>query len=287
MIIDIHTHTFPERIAERTIAHLSGLSHTIPFTDGTNEGLKKAAKRAGVDLSVLQPIATSPAQVEHINERAALLNEEHGALLSFGAIHPELPGWKEELKRLKSLGFKGIKLHPVYQGLNLDDVKTLRVIECAASLGLIVLTHTGDDVGYPGLVRCSAEMARHVIDALGEFPLILAHMGGWGEWERVPELLSGRGVYLDTSFSTGSMHPGPDSKRTPEELNMLDEAGFMTLVDAFGADHILFGTDSPWSSIEEVMEFIRGLPVSEKEKEMIFGENAEQLLGLHNICSQC
>ena len=287
MIIDIHTHTFPETIAKRTIAHLSGLSHTIPFTDGTNEGLKNAAKQAGVDLSVIQPIATSPAQVEHINTRAAKLNEEQGALLSFGAIHPELPDWKEELKRLKSLGFKGIKLHPVYQGVDLDDVKTLRVIEYAASLGLIVLTHTGDDVGYPGLVRCSAEMARHVVDALGKFPFILAHMGGWGEWERVPELLSGRGVYLDTSFSTGMMHPGPDSQRSKEELQMLDQTGFLELLDAFGADHILFGTDSPWSSIEEVMAFIRGLPVSEEEKEMILGGNAEKLLGLHNAAFQC
>ena len=278
MIIDIHTHTFPEKIAKRTIAYLSGLSHTIPFTDGTNEGLKKAAKQAGVDLSVIQPIATDPAQVEHINTRAAALNAEHGPLLSFGAIHPELPNYKEELKRLQSLGFKGIKLHPVYQGVNLDDVKTLRVIEYAASLGLMVLTHTGDDVGYPGLIRCSAQMARNVIDELGEFPFILAHMGGWGEWEKVPELLAGRGAYLDTSFATGSMHPGPDSKRTPEELKMLDEEGFMKLVNAFGADHILFGTDTPWSSIEEVMEFIRELPVTEEEKDMIFGRNAERLL---------
>ena len=36
MVIDIHTHTFPDKIAAGAIAKLQASSHTIPFTDGTN-----------------------------------------------------------------------------------------------------------------------------------------------------------------------------------------------------------------------------------------------------------
>ena len=47
MVIDFHTHMFPHKIAERTIAMLAENSHTIPSTDGTYEGLCESGKRCG------------------------------------------------------------------------------------------------------------------------------------------------------------------------------------------------------------------------------------------------
>ena len=33
MIFDIHTHTFPDKIAQSTIEKLQGMSHTAAFSD--------------------------------------------------------------------------------------------------------------------------------------------------------------------------------------------------------------------------------------------------------------
>ena len=83
-------------------------------------------------------------------------------------MHPDYENYKRELSRFKELGLPGVKLHPVYQGVALNDIRNLRIIERAAEPGLIVLTHTGYDVGYPGLPLCSPKMAREVIDTLGD-----------------------------------------------------------------------------------------------------------------------
>lgn len=279
MIIDFHTHTFPDQIAAAAVEKLRRLSHTTPFSDGTNAGLAETAGAAGVDWSVVLPVATSPRQVAHINESAARLCEEFRdrGLLSFGCMHPDLDGWKEELARIVSLGLKGIKLHPVYQGVDLDDPRYLRILERCGELGLIVVAHAGFDIGYPGVARCTPEMALRAVRQTGPVTLVLAHMGGWRSWDEVEALLPGTGVYLDTAFSLGDIPS--DGWYAPEELPMLDQERFVRMVRKFGAHHVLFGTDSPWGGQARELEQLRALPLTEEERDAILGGNARRLLG--------
>ncbi len=196
MVIDIHTHTFPDKIAAAAVKKLSGSSHTEPFSDGTNEGLLQTMEEAAIDLSVILPVATSPEQVKHINDSAARINEEYfgKGLFSFGAIHPDCINYRDEIKRIADLGLKGVKIHPVYQGTALDDLKYLRIFDLAAELDLLIMTHAGLDIGYPGVELCSPEMALDAVEEIGEFKFILAHMGGWRNWDRVVKLLRDTGV---------------------------------------------------------------------------------------------
>ena len=53
-------HTFPDKIAAATLDKLKHLSHTTPFSDGTAAGLAASMARAGVDRSVVMPVATQP-----------------------------------------------------------------------------------------------------------------------------------------------------------------------------------------------------------------------------------
>jgi predicted TIM-barrel fold metal-dependent hydrolase len=280
-VIDFHTHTFPDKIARKAIASLSGKSHSKPFTDGTVKGLKASMQRSGIDRSVILPVATSPDQVEKINTSAALLNQKHkGTLFSLGCIHPDYEKVEQEMVRIKELGLRGIKIHPVYQNTDLDDPRFLRIFRQAKKLDLVVVTHTGLDIGYPGQVKCSPQMARHVVEKVGIFRFVLAHMGGWRNWNIVPEILAGTGVYLDTAFSTGEIVPLNDGYWNEEQLPMMGEEEMMNLIRIFGSDHILFGTDSPWSSQSESLHFIQDLPLTKVEKEQILCQNARKLLQL-------
>ena len=282
MIIDFHTHTFPDKIAVQTIEKLSHISHTPPFSDGTAAGLSASARGAGIDLSIVLPVATSARQVVHINEFAARTNEttEETRLLSFGCIHPDYPDWKEELDRMVALGLKGFKIHPVYQEVDFDDPRYLRILSRAGELGLIVVTHSGYDIGYPGVDRCSPEMTLRALKQIGPVKLVLAHMGGWRQWEQAEELLADQPVWIDTAFSAGMITPLDDGYYAPEDLPMLDETGFIQMVQAFGAERVLFGTDSPWSGQKESLDFLRALPLSDSDKEAMLGGNAEKLLDL-------
>ena len=282
MIIDIHTHIFPDRIAASVISRLSKEGHIKAYSDGTAHSLRTAMDAAGVDVSILLPVATSSEQVTGINDFALRQNEhsDQTGLISFGCIHPDFGGYREELMRLKENGIKGIKLHPVYQGANLDDLRFLRIMDCAAGIGLAVVTHMGLDAGFPEARCCTPAMACHVLDEIGSFPLVLAHMGGCGEWDQAVELLTDRDVMLDTAFSTGRFYPDEEGHWAEEEMKLMDPPAFMKMLRHFGADRILFGTDHPWSDIKTPLDFIRELPLSEEEKEKILGGNAARLLGL-------
>ena len=281
MVIDFHTHTFPDSIAVSTLQKLSGVSHSAPFTDGTAAGLAGSMAAAGVDLSIVLPVATSPRQVARINESAAR-NNEHTAetgLFSFGCIHPDCENWREELDRIAALGLKGVKLHPVYQGVDLDDPRYLRILTRAGELGLIAVTHAGVDIGYPDAANCLPAVVRRAVEQAGPVTLVVAHMGGWKRWAEAAELLADLPVYLDTSFSTGSIAPLDDGHYAPEELPLLQEEEFVQMVRRFGPERILFGTDSPWSGQRESVEWVRALPLPPEEKEAILGGNARRLLG--------
>lgn len=282
MIIDIHTHTFPDKIAAATLDKLKHLSHTIPFTDGTAAGLAASMARAGVDRSVVMPVATSPRQVPHVNDASARMNElgAQTGVLSFGCMHPDFDGWKEELARVRDLGLKGIKLHPQYQDTDFDDPRYLRILDRCGELGLVVLTHAGLDIGMPGKDNCAPEMVARVLAQVGPVKLVLAHMGGWRQWDRVEALLPGTGVYLDTSFSLGEITPLDDGHYRPGDLPLLDEAAFLRMVRRFGPDRILFGTDSPWDDQETALARLRALPLEKSELDAILGGNARKLLEL-------
>ena len=284
MIIDMHTHIFPEKISKDVVEKLSRVSRTPAFTNGTLNGLKNSMDAAQINFSVILPVATNSRQVEKINSSAAALNEKHfdDGIISFGCIHPEFTNYRAELSNIKNHGLKGIKIHPVYQDTALNDTKYMRILYRAAELDLIVVTHAGLDIGFPGMVRCSPQMAKKVVDEVGEFKFVLAHMGGWKNWSEVLKILGGTKVFIDTSFSTGKIIPRNDFHWAEEDLKLLDAAQFMEFVKVFGAERILFGTDSPWTSPKSSIDFIKNLPLNESDKEKILekilGINAQRLL---------
>ena len=129
MIIDFHSHTFPDKVAPHAIAHMQSLNHCAVFGSGTVSGLIDTCRKSCVDYSVVLPVVTNPAKTASINNGSIAHTQDDG-LIYFGGIHPDTPDWHEELGRIAGAGIKGIKLHPHYQGVDLDKkVLTLRTIE--------------------------------------------------------------------------------------------------------------------------------------------------------------
>ena len=77
MIIDFHTHAFPEKIAPRALSHLSDVAGGLEYyTDGTVDGVLRNMERGGVDASVVLSIATNPGQTHSVNDFAAKINDK-------------------------------------------------------------------------------------------------------------------------------------------------------------------------------------------------------------------
>ena len=281
MILDIHTHIFPFEIASLAVDKLKRASRTRPFTDGTSAGLVRSRQEAGIDLCAVLPVATSPQQVVRINDRAILTNTltEETGLFSFGGMHPDFEGWKSELARIAHAGVKGIKLHPVFQRVRLDDPRYLRILDCAAGLGLVTLVHAGLDVEEGAEVFCTPQMILHVSRELGRIPLILAHMAAGGSGMRRRKCCRRRRF-----TSTPPTAPAPLRRSTRNNgrgpVDTMPGGQFVRFVRLFGADRILFGSDSPWQDQKASLARLRSYPLTPQELEGILGGNAARLLGI-------
>lgn len=282
MIIDFHTHTFPSKIAEPVLQKLQHLSRSKPYTDGTSDDLRRSMQQAEIDLSILLPVMTNTGQVHKLNEAAARVNEhwQETGLLSFGGIHPDTSDYREELAHVQDMGIRGIKLHPAYQDVDFDDIRYLRILDRASELGLIVLTHAGWDIGIPDHNYCTTAQIRRVMREVGPDKLVLAHMGGWADWDAVERDLAGLPVYFDTAFSTGDIEAAPGTERRPEESHNLTQEAVLRLARRLGTDRILFATDSPWSDQTRTLDFFRTAGFADAELADILANNAKKLLEL-------
>ena len=260
-IIDIHTHVFPDALAPRAMEHLASQADVTPCYDGTVQGLRAAMARAGIQTSVVQPIATKPSQVMSINDWALASTDRH--TLFFGTIHPEYPDLAGELKRIADAGLPGVKIHGDYQRLFVDDEeRAFPIYEILQTLGLMVLFHAGIDIGIPDPVHASPQRIARVHEAFPDLTLIVAHMGGFRQWDQVETFLIGKPLYLDTSFVMG---------HAPDAL-------IVRMMRNHGYERILFASDGPWMDSRAQVAWVASLPIPEEAREQIFYHNARKLL---------
>ncbi|MBQ8696715.1 MAG: amidohydrolase family protein [Clostridia bacterium] len=271
MVIDFHTHVFPEKIAARTLEVLKagikreqGIDYPS-FTDGTVSGLLDSMDRCGIDMSVVVPIATKPEQTATINAYAAQISG--GRLLSFGSVHPADPNALGVLEELAQAGFKGIKMHPEFQHFYIDSPESLAILRKCEELGLYVTLHTGADVGMPPPVHCTPEMLVRVLDKVSGERIIAAHMGSFWMWEDVRRLLVGSPLYFDTAVVGMFIEPGV----------------YRDLIRDHGADRVLFASDSPWEDQAHALDTLRSLGLSPEEFEKITCKNACHILGVKKV----
>ena len=251
------------------ITHESFFLHIILTTFTDYQG-KERVVGCGIDISVVLPVVTTPHQYDSILRFASQINEENAGkkehrLLSLGGIHPDCEDIPGKIAQLVREGFKGIKLHPHYQGVAFDDIRYLRILDEASAQGLFVLTHAGYDPVAPDHDYCSVDMIMNALSQITPYRLILAHLGSNCNYQESLDRLCGLNVYMDTGYSLSNI---------PDDL-------FVRMVHKHGADKILFATDCPWAHPDVFLRRIQDLTgLSQEEKELILYENASVLLGV-------
>lgn len=273
MIIDAHTHIFPDNIAGRAIGKLQGNSNAAAYLDGSEAALLESMDAAGIDIAINLPVATNPLKVRKINELSAKRNSCQKRIFSTGCIHPDCEDVRGEMELVRELGLKAVKLHPYFQHHDFDDPAYLRILDIAGELGLIVVAHTGTDMGYPGLYRCTTGMIANVLRQAKGIKLVLAHMGGCGNWEDIETVIQDSTVYLDCAYSMGVIC-GRDGKPLAGAKKLLPPETFLHMVNAYGCERIMFGTDSPWQGQQNTIELMNVLELPERARERIMYKNA-------------
>lgn len=260
--LDFHTHIFPDHLAPTTIAALAQAGNVRPAADGTAAGLLASMDRAGIAASVICSIATKPSQFSAILDWSCTIRSQR--LIPFVSLHPASLHLSDEIKRIKAAGIQGIKLHPYYQDFYLDEERLHPLLSQVADAGLIVILHSGYDIGFGRQERANPAKIKKVLTDLPHLKLVAAHLGSWQQWHAVEEFLVGEDIYLDIAFA----------------LEFLSKEQACRILTEHRPDRLLFGSDSPWADQAQVKQLLLDLELGDALTARIAGENGAELLGL-------
>lgn len=279
MIIDSHTHIFPEKFRmERT---------SLVHYDRTFKELfsKSSSKMATADelISVMDDSGIQVSVIAGIGwENLEVARESNENILEVCSKYPNRfiglasvnPAWRDsatkELLRCIDSGIGGVgEFHPGPQGFQLDDFDILApFVNLTISHNLPLLVHSSEPVGhlYPGKGKVTPEVLIRFISHFPAAQIICAHWGGglpfYNLMPEVQDLL--KNVYFD-SAATPFLY-NPEIFRVVENL--------------VGPEKILFASDYPLIQPSQVIDQITGCGFSISTQELILGQNAARLFGL-------
>jgi predicted TIM-barrel fold metal-dependent hydrolase len=272
MRIDFHTHAFADAIAERAMTALKAqMPPGYRCFDGKLGTLVAQLAEHRLDAAVLCSIATKPAQFDVILKwsdairQGAFGEEVARRIIPFLSVHPQDPERYRRVEQTAKAGYKGIKLHPYYQNFVLDSPEAIDLLRCARQNDLVVLSHVGYDIAFPRDESiCEPARVRRVLDAVPGLKFVASHFGGWMDWDEADRLLIGQPIDIDISMT----------------LDHLDPARVRDMLLRHPAEHLLFGSDWPWSRYDAEIPLLESFQLPAGRLEALMGGNAMRLLGL-------
>ncbi len=266
-IIDAHCHIYPEKIASRATAATDAFYDIKSFSAGcdgagTVSHLLAIGNEDGVDRFLVQSVATTPHQVQGINTFIAReVEAANGRFIGFGALHPDSSDIRRDVRHLKSLGLRGVKLHPDIQNFKIDDARYLKIYEICEEEELPILIHAGDS-RYD---RSNPNRLLPILEIYDHLTVFAAHLGGFSVWDDAANALAGmKNLYVDTSSS----------------LAFLKRERAKEIILQYGIDNVLFATDYPmWRAKDEIAMLLE-MGFSEEDYGKIFSGNIRKILGI-------
>lgn len=279
MIVDFHTHIFPDHFRE---ARNNLISRDATFRElfsnprskiATAEELIEIMDRDHVDVSVVMGVGWVDVSIardanDYIIESISRYPDR---LIGFAGASPAWPdGGADEADRCARLGLKGIgELHPDTQDFDLADPSVMAPLtEVIREHDLILTTHSSEPVGhlYPGKGRTRPEVLCKFIETHPDIKIVCAHWGGGLPfYALMPEVYECFGnVYVDTAASP----------------LIYDRKVFATATALIGPDKVLLASDFPVIKPRTVLRQLESAELSISDHQSIAGGNAQELLSL-------
>ena len=234
------------------------------FMSGDAATVSARARTANVEWTAVSPLMAflpkGAFDVSAGNDEAARVVDQIPGLLQWVVVNPLQPSTyeqaREQLSRPKCVG---IKIHPEEHDYKISEHGEA-IFEFAARMDAVIMSHSGQPNSLP------ADFVPFA-DTFPNVTLILAHLGNADDGStfdlQVQAIQAAKhgNIFTDTS-SARSLFPG-----------LIEWA-----VGEVGAEHVLFGTDSPLYFAPSLRARIDHADITEPQKRMILRENAERLL---------
>ncbi len=261
MIIDAHTHIFPDSQAAAAVEQTARLFRIRTYGNGTAADLLRQMDRSCIDYAVIHMVAPVPSAVRTINSWLIQLSEPR--FIKFATLHPQDPHIDEEIKRIVDSGISGVKFQPDIQRFYPDDQKLMYpVYEKLAEHNIKIMFHVGGEP-LPGPDdKSTPSMIGNLAADFPDLTIIGAHLGGLNMWDEVYRYLVGRNnVYFESSLSYEFIRP--------------DRA--QRIILEHGYEKVFFGTDYPFGDIQKSLEAAKSVAFLNREQQSaILGDNARR-----------
>jgi len=261
MIIDAHTHIFPDHQAESVLRNTASLFNVKIFGKATAADLLEHMDDNGISYAVIHMVAPVPSGVGPTNSWLITLNQKR--FIKFGTLHPRMKNYRDEIQRLHDNGVTGVKFQPDIQQFTPDDRSLLYPFyEALAHHNMIVMFHVGGEPLPSPRDRSKPCMIRNIATDYPELRIIGAHLGGLNMWDEVHKLLAGMdNIYFESSLSYPFIGPELAEK----------------IIVKHGHEKIFFGTDYPFGSIKDSLNAAKDVPfLTDSQKQDILGRNAHR-----------
>ena len=264
-IFDIHTHIYPDAIAEKAVVNLNRFYNFICEGKGTLGDITESSKIGNVLGCLLLGVATNEKQVAHVNEYLAQACRDYTnqsfRLLAFGCVHQDCQNMSSLVDNVEALGLRGFKIHPDIQGVNIDDTRLFPLYE-AIEGRMPIYFHMGDD--RDEYQFSSTERLLHIKKRFPNLTVVAAHLGGYRSWEKAFMLADLDCIWFDSSSALWAISPEYATE----------------IIHNLGAERVMFGTDYPVAYAKSELERFLKLGLTEQERQLILYDNAAKFLDL-------
>jgi uncharacterized protein len=279
MIIDTHTHIFPQRIKDDPSLFFDKEPEFKLLYDNKNakicttEELIGVMDRHGVDASVITGFPwRNHALARHNNDVIIeSVQKFPNRIKGLACFDVNWNGAADEVQRCIEAGLSGVGELAFYlSGIDPEALSLLDpVMDVLKKKGnLPCMIHTNEPIGhtYPGKTNITIEQIYSLAKRFPENKIILAHWGGGIFFyntmkKEVKTALNN--IWYDTAASLFLYDP--------QIYDMAKAAGVI--------DKVLFGTDYPLLNPDRYFEDLEKSGLSQKEKRMVLGENATLFYG--------
>ena len=277
MIIDAHTHLFPEEVRKNRQAYSRRdegfrlIYRSEKARMASLEDLLQVMDRDSVDYSVVCGFPwKDPGLCREGNEYLLHCHRQYPhRIIPFACLPLSSPRQaQKELERCLSQGMRGIGELAFYgRGIFPSDIRRLAsMVSHLSGLGIPFLLHANEPVGheYPGKSLKTLHPIYQLLLLIPQVNVILAHWGGgFFFYELMPEVARvAQRVFYDTAASPFLYRP---------EI-------YSVAVEIIGSDRILFGSDFPLLSPGRYFRELDGVGLPGQARRKIKGLNAQHLL---------
>ncbi len=275
MIIDFHTHIFPDDVCEGREKFFSDDNFRILYESEKSRLIGYSALLEYMDKNCIDYSAAMSFPWEdmetgrlHNDYMAMSARSSSGRIISFGIPHPD-SDIEKSVVDMKENGIFGVGEIAFYgEGLTEKNYRYLDSVLGACELhSMPVCIHVNEPVGhkYAGKYEPSLGSIYSLIEKHPEAKILLSHWGGgMFVYELMPEVRKVLGnVFYDTAASP-----------------YLYDSGIYRTAAEIAGKKILFGSDYPLLGLKRYEPVIRKELSHAEDIERIMGKNSEKFLKL-------